>query len=86
MNNFANDYSQANVTDHLNADFDELQNLTIQTHEFDSGHVTWLLACTAVTWLMVSLIHFETTNSFSLASEVNNYNSFLLDTRSRIFL
>lgn len=32
----------------------DLSNSTIQTYQFDSGHVTWLLACTAVTWLMVN--------------------------------
>lgn len=32
----------------------DLSNFTEQTNQFDSGHVTWLLACTAVTWLMVS--------------------------------
>lgn len=32
----------------------ELHNFTAETHQFDSGHITWLLACTAVTWLMVS--------------------------------
>lgn len=31
----------------------DLSNITTQTYQFDSGHVTWLLACTAVTWLMV---------------------------------
>lgn len=40
---------------HPEVDFD-LSNSTTQTNQFDSGHVTWLLACTAVTWLMVSCI------------------------------
>ncbi len=39
----------------------ELHNFTAETHQFDSGHITWLLACTAVTWLMVSKI-FTTKN------------------------
>lgn len=54
MNN--SNYSETNLLEHLNADNEDLKNLTTQIHEFDSGHVTWLLACTAVTWLMVSSI------------------------------
>lgn len=35
----------------------DFSDSSTQTNEFDSGHVTWLLACTAVTWLMVSSIY-----------------------------
>lgn len=50
-----------------NVDGQELNDLTSQAYEFDSGHITWLLACTAVTWLMVSkfsslCFHVETEN------------------------
>lgn len=34
----------------------DLSNITEQISQFDSGHVTWLLACTAVTWLMVNYV------------------------------